>query len=125
MVRFRNGEFQLLVSTTVVEVGVDVSNATVMVIEQAERFGLSSIHQLRGRIGRGSAKSYCFLVPDRSIGRDAYNRLRILQDTQDGFKISEWDLRMRGPGEILGKRQSGVPSFIIEDLESSTCPRPE
>jgi len=120
MIRFRSREFHLLVSTTVVEVGVDVPNATVMVIEQAERFGLSSIHQLRGRIGRGSAKSYCFLVPDRSTGREAYNRLRILQDTQDGFKIAEWDLRMRGPGEILGKRQSGVPSFIIEDFEINT-----
>jgi ATP-dependent DNA helicase RecG len=117
---FKNREFLLLVSTTVVEVGVDVPNATVMVIEQAERFGLSSIHQLRGRIGRGSLKSYCFLVPDRSTGREAYERLRILQDTQDGFKIAEWDLRMRGPGEIIGKRQSGVPSFIIEDFDINT-----
>ena len=117
---FKDREFHLLVSTTVVEVGVDVPNATVMVIEQAERFGLSSIHQLRGRIGRGSLTSYCFLVPDRSTGRDAYERLRILQDTQDGFKIAEWDLRMRGPGEIIGKRQSGVPSFIIEDFDVNT-----
>jgi len=120
MERYKNRDYHILVATTVVEVGVDVPNATVMVIEQAERFGLSSIHQLRGRIGRGDYKSYCFLVPDRSTGRDAFNRLRILQDTQDGFKIAEWDMRMRGPGELFGKRQSGVPSFIIEDFEINT-----
>ncbi len=120
MERYKNRDYHILVATTVVEVGVDVPNATVMVIEQAERFGLSSIHQLRGRIGRGDYKSYCFLVPDRSTGRDAFNRLRILQDTQDGFKIAEWDLRMRGPGELFGKRQSGVPSFIIDDFEINT-----
>lgn len=117
---YKNRDYHILVATTVVEVGVDVPNATVMVIEQAERFGLSSIHQLRGRIGRGDYKSYCFLVPDRSTGRDAFNRLRILQDTQDGFKIAEWDMRMRGPGELFGKRQSGIPSFIIDDFEINT-----
>jgi len=120
MQRFLRRESHVLVSTTVVEVGVDIANATVMVIEQAERFGLSTIHQLRGRIGRGSAQSFCFLVPDRSMGRDAFDRLRVLQNTRDGFKIAEWDLRMRGPGEILGKRQSGVPSFIIDDFDVNT-----
>jgi ATP-dependent DNA helicase RecG len=117
---FTGGEYQILVSTTVIEVGIDVSNATVMVIEQAERFGLSSIHQLRGRIGRGEHDSYCFLVPDRSTGRESFNRLMILRDTQDGFKIAEWDLKLRGPGELIGRRQSGVPSFIIDSLDVNT-----
>jgi ATP-dependent DNA helicase RecG len=120
MEEFASGDLSILVSTSVVEVGVDVSNATVMVIEQAERFGLSSIHQLRGRIGRSRYESFCYLVPDRSTGRDAFDRLRILENTTDGFEIAERDLRMRGPGEILGKRQSGVPSFIIEGFEVNT-----
>ena len=120
MSAFKRREYHVLVSTTVIEVGIDVSNATVMVIEQAERFGLSSIHQLRGRIGRGSHNSYCFLLPDRSTGRESFNRLMILRDTQDGFKIAEWDLKLRGPGEIIGKRQSGIPSFIIDNLDINT-----
>jgi ATP-dependent DNA helicase RecG len=120
MAAFKAREQDILVSTTVIEVGIDVSNATVMVIEQAERFGLSSIHQLRGRIGRGVHDSYCFLVPDRSTGRESFSRLMILRDTDDGFKIAEWDLKLRGPGEIVGKRQSGVPSFIIENLDINT-----
>jgi ATP-dependent DNA helicase RecG len=120
MTAFKSGAVQVLVSTTVIEVGIDVSNATVMVIEQAERFGLSSIHQLRGRIGRGAHDAYCFLVPDRSTGREGFNRLMILRDTQDGFKIAEWDLKLRGPGEIVGKRQSGVPAFIIDNLDVNT-----
>jgi ATP-dependent DNA helicase RecG len=117
---FRDGEYDILVATTVVEVGVHVPNATVMVVEQAERFGLSSIHQLRGRIGRGGERAFCFLVPDRTTGRESFNRLRILQDTHDGFKIAEWDLKLRGPGEIMGKRQSGIPQFIIDDLDVNT-----
>jgi ATP-dependent DNA helicase RecG len=117
---FKDRKYDILVATTVVEVGVDVPNATVIVIEQAERFGLSNIHQLRGRIGRGNDRSYCYLVPDRSTSRDAFNRLRILQDTSDGFKIAEQDLRRRGPGDVLGRRQSGIPYFIIEDFEVNT-----
>jgi ATP-dependent DNA helicase RecG len=120
MEAFKKGAHQILVSTTVIEVGIDVANATVMVIEQAERFGLSSIHQLRGRIGRGAHDSYCFLVPDRSTGRESFNRLMILRETQDGFRIAEWDLKLRGPGELIGKRQSGVPSFIIDNLDINT-----
>ena len=120
MHRFKERRLHILVSTSVVEVGVDVPNASVMVIEQAERFGLSSIHQLRGRIGRGAHRSYCFLVPDRSTGREAFDRLTILKETSDGFKIAELDLKLRGPGELLGTRQSGVPSFIIEDFDVNT-----
>jgi ATP-dependent DNA helicase RecG len=117
---FSTGLHQILVSTTVIEVGIDVANATIMVIEQAERFGLSSIHQLRGRIGRGEHDSYCYLVPDRSTGRESFNRLMILRDTLDGFKIAEWDLKLRGPGELMGRKQSGVPSFIIDNLDVNT-----
>jgi ATP-dependent DNA helicase RecG len=114
---FKERGCHVLVSTSVVEVGVDVPNATVMVIEQAERFGLSNLHQLRGRIGRGEHRSACFLVPDRSTGREAFDRLMILKETNDGFKIAEWDMKLRGPGELFGTQQSGVPSFIIEDFE--------
>ena len=117
---FKEKKYDILVSTTVVEVGVDIPNATVMVIEQAERFGLSNIHQLRGRIGRGQYKSYCFLIPDKSAGREAFNRLMILRHTNDGFKIAEWDLKLRGPGDIIGKKQAGLPSFIIDDIDINT-----
>jgi len=120
MSRFKRGEYDIIVATTVIEVGIDVPSATVMVIEQAERFGLSSIHQLRGRIGRGEYPSWCFLIPDRSTGRESFNRLKILKDTQDGFKIAEWDLKLRGPGEIIGKKQSGIPSFIIDNFDINT-----
>jgi ATP-dependent DNA helicase RecG len=120
MQRFKAGELDIVVSTTVIEVGIDVPNATVMVIEQAERFGLSSIHQLRGRIGRGGHRSSCFLVPDRSAGRESFQRLRILKETTDGFKIAEWDLKLRGPGELMGKRQSGVPAFLIDSMDITT-----
>ena len=105
--RFARGEAQLLVATTVIEVGVDVPEATVMVIEHAERFGLAQLHQLRGRVGRGSARSYCMLLYDEAVGRTARDRLAILRDTEDGFVIADEDFRLRGAGEALGTRQSG------------------
>ncbi|MBW4630202.1 MAG: ATP-dependent DNA helicase RecG [Brasilonema octagenarum HA4186-MV1] len=113
--KFRDNETQILVSTTVVEVGVDVPNATVMLIENAERFGLSQLHQLRGRVGRGAAKSYCLLLSS-SKSSDAQQRLRVLEQSQDGFFISEMDMRFRGPGQVLGTRQSGIPDFTLASL---------
>jgi ATP-dependent DNA helicase RecG len=113
MQRFRKNEIQILVSTTVIEVGVDVPNATVMVIEHAERFGLAQLHQLRGRIGRGAAKSHCILVGPIHMTDDAQARLQAMVDTNDGFKIAETDLNLRGPGEFFGTRQSGDLGFHI------------
>ncbi|MBW4612325.1 MAG: ATP-dependent DNA helicase RecG [Desmonostoc vinosum HA7617-LM4] len=113
--KFRDNQTQILVSTTVVEVGVDVPNATVMLIENAERFGLSQLHQLRGRVGRGAAQSYCLLMSS-SRSPDAQQRLKVLEQSQDGFFISEMDMRFRGPGEVLGTRQSGVPDFTLASL---------
>ncbi|MDJ0797228.1 MAG: ATP-dependent DNA helicase RecG [Calothrix sp. MO_167.B12] len=113
--RFRDNHTQILVSTTVVEVGVDVPNATVMLIENAERFGLSQLHQLRGRVGRGAAQSYCLLMSS-SKSADAQQRLKVLEQSQDGFFISEMDMRFRGPGQVLGTRQSGVPDFTLASL---------
>ncbi len=112
---FRDRETQILVSTTVVEVGVDVPNATVMLIENAERFGLSQVHQLRGRVGRGKDKSYCLLMLGGSTP-EARQRLQVLEQSQDGFLIAEMDLQLRGPGQVLGTRQSGLPDFALASL---------
>ena len=116
MRRFQKGELDILVSTTVIEVGVDVANATVMVIEHAERFGLSQLHQLRGRIGRGAAKSYCVLMTGGKISEDGERRLDAMVRTTDGFQIAELDLELRGPGEFFGTRQAGMPSFQVANL---------
>jgi ATP-dependent DNA helicase RecG len=116
MTRFKQGDIRILVSTTVVEVGVDVPNATIMLIEHAERFGLSQLHQLRGRIGRGRKKSYCLLLAAEPRTPDADERLRTMTETSDGFKIAEIDLKLRGPGEFFGTRQWGVPAFRIANL---------
>jgi ATP-dependent DNA helicase RecG len=113
MARFAAGETKLLVATTVIEVGVDVPEATIMVIEHAERFGLSQIHQLRGRVGRGSGKSTCLLLYKSPLGETAKARLAILRDSEDGFRIAEEDLRLRGEGDVLGTRQSGMPGFRV------------
>jgi ATP-dependent DNA helicase RecG len=113
---FQQGEIQVLVSTTVIEVGVDVPNATVMVIEHAERFGLAQLHQLRGRIGRGAAKSYCILMTSGKITEEGDRRLDAMVRTNDGFQIAELDLELRGPGEFFGTRQAGMPGFRVANL---------
>jgi ATP-dependent DNA helicase RecG len=115
MGRFRAGEIDLLVSTTVIEVGVDVPNATVMIIEDADRFGLAQLHQLRGRVGRGEHQSYCILIGDANTD-DGRKRLQTLTDTNDGFVIAEEDLKLRGPGEFYGTRQSGIPALRIANI---------
>ena len=115
---FADGEISLLVSTTVIEVGVDVPSASIMIIEGAERFGLAQLHQLRGRVGRGSDQSSCILIYSGNLGKNSKARLEILRDTEDVFKISEEDLRIRGAGDVLGIQQSGLPQFLVANLET-------
>ena len=116
MSRFKNGEHHMLVSTTVIEVGIDVPNATVILIEHAERFGLSQLHQLRGRVGRGQAESFCVLIAQYTPADESIRRLQVMADSNDGFKIAEADLAFRGPGEFLGTRQSGMPDFRVANI---------
>ena len=114
---FREGKAHILIATTVIEVGVDIPNATVMIIESAERFGLSQLHQLRGRVGRGADQSYCILLSSSKLSKEAAARLEVMIRTSDGFEIAETDLRLRGPGDIEGTMQSGIPFDLkISDL---------
>ena len=116
MKAFAAGELHILVSTTVVEVGIDVPNAGVMIVEHAERFGLSQLHQLRGRVGRDRHQSYCFLLYQSPLSDDARERLKTMTETTDGFELAERDLELRGPGDFFGTRQAGVPTFRLIDL---------
>ncbi|WP_409477494.1 ATP-dependent DNA helicase RecG [Pseudobdellovibrio sp. HCB154] len=116
MTQFRNHEIDVLVSTTVIEVGVDVANANLMIIEHAERFGLSQLHQLRGRVGRGEYKSFCVMIMGYAVSEETRDRVTFMEKTNDGFKIAEYDLEIRGPGEFMGARQSGLPGFKIANL---------
>ncbi len=120
MARFVKGETSIMVATTVIEVGVDVPNATVMIIENAERFGLSQLHQLRGRVGRGAEQSYCILMTDYKLGQDSKVRLETMVRTNNGFEIAETDLKLRGPGDLMGTQQSGVLDLLIADLGKDT-----
>jgi len=116
MQAFKDGVIQVLVATTVIEVGVDVPDASLMIIENAERMGLSQLHQLRGRVGRGAKQSHCVLMYKPPLGQLARNRLAVLRDTNDGFVVAQRDLELRGPGELLGTRQTGLPDYRIANL---------
>jgi ATP-dependent DNA helicase RecG len=116
MARFKSGETKIMVATTVIEVGVDVPNASVMIIENSERFGLSQLHQLRGRVGRGADQSYCILMTDYKLGADSKTRIETMVRTNNGFEIAETDLLMRGPGDLMGTQQSGALDLLIADL---------
>jgi ATP-dependent DNA helicase RecG len=117
MARFEAGETKVLVATTVIEVGVNVPNASIMVIERAEIFGLAQLHQLRGRVGRGAAESTCLLMYQAPLNESGRRRLTVLRETEDGFRIAEEDLAMRGAGDVIGTAQSGLPRFRVADLE--------
>ena len=119
MTSFAAHETDILVSTTVIEVGVDVPNAALMIVENAERFGLSQLHQLRGRVGRGKHQSYCILISDNK-NEETRQRLKVMTKTSDGFKIAEEDLRLRGPGDFFGQRQHGLPGLRIADIGCDT-----
>jgi ATP-dependent DNA helicase RecG len=116
MGRFVKGETKIMVATTVIEVGVDVPNASVMIIENAERFGLSQLHQLRGRVGRGAEQSYCILMTNYKLSADSKVRIQTMVKTNNGFEIAETDLQLRGPGDLMGTQQSGVLDLLIADL---------
>ena len=113
---FKEKELDILVATTIIEVGIDVPNATLMVVEHAERFGLPQLHQLRGRVGRGSARSRCILLTPGKMSEEGAKRLRVMEATSDGFRIAEADLEIRGPGDFLGTRQAGLPDFRVADI---------
>ena len=125
MNRFINGTTDIMVATTVIEVGVNVPNASVMIIESAERFGLSQLHQLRGRVGRGASQSYCVLMSGDKVSNEGKTRLKTMVDTTDGFKIAEMDLKIRGAGEVLGTKQTGELSLRIADLQRDAHLLPE